>query len=82
MLLRIPEPFDFELSTRRFRDFGTDGATVLHEGGLHRVVAGEERVEAVESEGAVGEEEREESVQEAEKKGRRRAAGIWVKRGQ
>ena len=42
MLLRIPEPYDFELSTRRFRDFGTDGATVLHEGGLHRVVAGEE----------------------------------------
>ncbi|HEU5490913.1 MAG TPA: hypothetical protein VFU84_08970 [Gaiellaceae bacterium] len=42
MLLRIPAPYDFELSTRRFRDFGTDGATVLHEGGLHRVVAGEE----------------------------------------
>ena len=42
MLLPIPEPYDFELSTRRFRDFGTDGATVLHEGGLHRVVAGEE----------------------------------------
>jgi DNA-3-methyladenine glycosylase II len=41
-LLRIPEPYDFELSTRRFRDFGSDGATVLHEGGLHRVVAGTE----------------------------------------
>jgi DNA-3-methyladenine glycosylase II len=41
-MLRIPEPYDFELSTRRFRDFGTDGATVLHEGGLHRVVAGNE----------------------------------------
>jgi DNA-3-methyladenine glycosylase II len=40
--LRIPEPYDFELSTRRFRDFGSDGATVLHEGGLHRVVAGHE----------------------------------------
>ena len=40
MLLRIPEPYDFELSTVRFRDFGTDGATVLHEGGLHRVVGG------------------------------------------
>jgi 3-methyladenine DNA glycosylase/8-oxoguanine DNA glycosylase len=49
MLLRIPEPFDFELSTRRFRDFGTDGATVLHDGGLHRVVAGREvRVTAAE----------------------------------
>lgn len=42
MLLRIPEPYDFELSTRRFRDFGTDGATVLHEDGLHRVVGGRE----------------------------------------
>jgi DNA-3-methyladenine glycosylase II len=42
VLLRIPEPYDFELSTRRFRDFGTDGATVLHEDGLHRVVAGRE----------------------------------------
>jgi DNA-3-methyladenine glycosylase II len=42
MLLRIPEPYDFELSTRRFRDFGSDGATVLLEDGLHRVVAGVE----------------------------------------
>ena len=42
VLLEIPEPYDFALSTARFRDFGTDGATVLHEGGLHRVVAGRE----------------------------------------
>ena len=42
MLLRIPEPYDFELSTARFRDFGSDRATVWHEGGLHRVVAGRE----------------------------------------
>jgi len=41
-VLRIPQPYDFALSTARFRDFGTDGATVLHEGGLHRVVAGRE----------------------------------------
>ena len=47
MLVRIPEPYDFALSTARFRDFGSDGATVLHEGGLHRVVGGQEvRVEA------------------------------------
>ncbi len=47
MLLRIPEPYDFHLSTVRFRDFGTDGATVWHEDGLHRVVAGQEvRIEA------------------------------------
>ena len=42
MLLEIPAPYDFALSTARFRDFGTDGATVLHDDGLHRVVAGRE----------------------------------------
>jgi 3-methyladenine DNA glycosylase/8-oxoguanine DNA glycosylase len=42
LLLSIPQPYDFELSTRRFRDFGSDGATVLHGDGLHRVVAGTE----------------------------------------
>jgi DNA-3-methyladenine glycosylase II len=42
MLLRVPAPYDFELSTARFRDFGSDGATVLHEGGLHRVAGGRE----------------------------------------
>jgi DNA-3-methyladenine glycosylase II len=47
MLLTVPEPYDFHLSTVRFRDFGTDLATVWHEGGLHRVVAGVEvRIEA------------------------------------
>jgi DNA-3-methyladenine glycosylase II len=46
VLLRIPEPYDFDLSLTRFRDFGSDGATVWHEGGIHRVVAGHEvRVE-------------------------------------
>ena len=42
MVLRIPKPYDFELSTVRFRNFGSDRATVWHEGGLHRVVAGRE----------------------------------------
>ena len=42
MLLSIPEPYDFELSTARFRLFGSDRATVWHEGGVHRVVAGQE----------------------------------------
>ena len=37
---RSRSPYDFELSTVRFRDFGSDGATVWHEDGLHRVVAG------------------------------------------
>ncbi len=49
MLLRIPAPYDFELSTTRFRNFGSDGATVWHDGGLHRVVAGTEvRITAAE----------------------------------
>ena len=47
MLLRVPTPYDFELSIARYRLFGSDGATVWHEGGLHRVVDGREvRIEA------------------------------------
>jgi DNA-3-methyladenine glycosylase II len=47
--LAVPGPFDFALSTERFRVFGIDRATVWHEGGLHRVVAGREvRIEAAE----------------------------------
>ncbi len=47
MLLRFPEPYDFELSTERFRAFGPDLANLWHEGGLHRVVGGREvRIEA------------------------------------
>jgi DNA-3-methyladenine glycosylase II len=42
VLLPVPAPYDFHLSLTRFRDFGTDLATVWHEGGLHRVVAGTE----------------------------------------
>jgi DNA-3-methyladenine glycosylase II len=38
----IPQPYDFALSTVRFREYGADGVTVWHEGGLHRVVAGRE----------------------------------------
>lgn len=50
----LPEPYDFALSTVRFRDFGSDGATVWHDGGLHRVVAGREvRVTAVDGGAAV-----------------------------
>jgi DNA-3-methyladenine glycosylase II len=46
VLLRVPQPYDFDLSTVRFRDFGSDSATVWHEGGIHRVVDGREvRVE-------------------------------------
>ena len=40
--LAVSPPFDFELTTERFRAFGIDRATVWHEGGLHRVVGGRE----------------------------------------
>jgi 3-methyladenine DNA glycosylase/8-oxoguanine DNA glycosylase len=39
-LLRLPEPYDFEISTERFRAFGPDLACLWQEGGLHRVVGG------------------------------------------
>jgi DNA-3-methyladenine glycosylase II len=42
LLLRFPEPYDFELSTERFRVFGPDLANLWHENGLHRAVAGRE----------------------------------------
>ena len=41
-LFAVPGPFDFALSTERFRAFGVDRASVWHEGGLHRVVGGRE----------------------------------------
>jgi DNA-3-methyladenine glycosylase II len=40
-LLRVPQPYDFELSLTRFREW-SDGAIVWHEGGVHRVVDGTE----------------------------------------
>lgn len=39
-LFRIPEPYDFALSTERYRAFGRDLANLWHEDALHRVVAG------------------------------------------
>lgn len=46
-LLAFPQPYDFALSTERFRVFGPDPALLWHDGGLHRVVAGREvRIEA------------------------------------
>jgi DNA-3-methyladenine glycosylase II len=48
-LLRVPEPYDFELSTERFRAFGPDLANLWRDGVLHRVVDGREvRIAAVE----------------------------------
>jgi DNA-3-methyladenine glycosylase II len=40
--LALPQPFDFELTTERFRAFGPDLANLWRDGGLHRVVGGRE----------------------------------------
>jgi len=40
--LPFPDPYDFEISTERFRAFGVDYANLWHEGGLHRVVGSRE----------------------------------------
>jgi DNA-3-methyladenine glycosylase II len=46
-LLTLPQPFDFALSTERFRVFGPDRANLWYEGGLHRVIDGREvRIES------------------------------------
>ena len=46
VLLPVPQPYDFDVSTERFRAFGPDLANLWHEGGLHRVVDGcEVRIE-------------------------------------
>jgi DNA-3-methyladenine glycosylase II len=46
-VLRLPEPFDFELTTERFRAFGPDLANLWVDGALHRVVGARElRIEA------------------------------------
>ena len=45
--LTLPEPYDFDVSTVRYRAFGPDLANLWHEGGLHRVFGGREvRIEA------------------------------------
>ena len=41
-LLRLSDPYDFELSTRRFRAFGPDLANLWNDGALHRVVGRKE----------------------------------------
>lgn len=45
----LPEPFDFWLTTERFRAWGADLANLWHEGGVHRVFDGVEvRIEPAE----------------------------------
>jgi DNA-3-methyladenine glycosylase II len=47
VLVRLPQPYDFELSTARFDVYGLDRASVWREGGIHRVFGGREvRIEA------------------------------------
>lgn len=48
-LLAFPEPYDFALSTGRFRAFGPDLANLLVDGALHRAINGREvRISAAE----------------------------------
>jgi DNA-3-methyladenine glycosylase II len=42
VLVALPQPYDFELSTARFDVYGRDAATVWRDGGLHRVLSGRE----------------------------------------
>jgi DNA-3-methyladenine glycosylase II len=42
MLVALPQPYDFELSTARFDVYGRDAATLWRDGGIHRVLAGRE----------------------------------------
>ena len=42
MLVQLPQPFDFELSTERFRAFGADPVNAWEDGRLHRVFDGTE----------------------------------------
>jgi DNA-3-methyladenine glycosylase II len=47
VLVRLPEPYDFELSTARFEVYGRDRASLWLDGGIHRVFDGREvRIEA------------------------------------
>ena len=41
-VLRVPQPFDFELTTGRFRAFGSDLANLSLDGSLYRVVGARE----------------------------------------
>ena len=42
MLVALPQPYDFELSTARFDVYGRDAATLWRDGAIHRVFAGRE----------------------------------------
>src|SRR5205085_3173157 len=61
-LLRLPEPYDFELSTERFRAFGPDLANLWHAGGVQRVV-GTREIRIERAPGGVDVEPRDEEVE-------------------
>jgi len=42
VLVPLPQPYDFEVSTARFDVYGLDRATVWRDGGIHRVFGGRE----------------------------------------
>ena len=42
VLVRMPQPYDFEVSTARFEVYGLDRATVWRDGGIHRIFDGRE----------------------------------------
>jgi 3-methyladenine DNA glycosylase/8-oxoguanine DNA glycosylase len=42
VLVRLPQPYDFGVSTARFDVYGRDRATLWRDGGIHRVFAGRE----------------------------------------
>jgi DNA-3-methyladenine glycosylase II len=47
VLVPLPQPYDFAVSTARFDVYGLDRATVWRDGGIHRVFGGRElRIEA------------------------------------
>jgi 3-methyladenine DNA glycosylase/8-oxoguanine DNA glycosylase len=47
VLVRLPQPYDFDLSTARFEVYGLDRATLWRDGGIHRVFGDREvRIEA------------------------------------
>jgi DNA-3-methyladenine glycosylase II len=47
VVLELPEPYSFELSTERYRRFGPDPVALWREGGIHRVLGSREvRMEA------------------------------------
>jgi DNA-3-methyladenine glycosylase II len=59
--LALPQPYDFDVSTERFRAFGPDLANLWHDGGLHRVVGGRE-VRVAEAPGGVDVEPMDEEI--------------------